>query len=85
MGYDSSLAGIASMVAVLLVLTSGTLILRLVARSKQKASFGIDDILAILAFVSLSLPFGCYPGLPSSLADQCNSVNIPWVKYCGYL
>ena len=68
MGYDSSLAGIASMVAVLLVLTSGTLILRLVARSRQKASFGTDDVLAILAFVSLSLPCGYHLGLLSSFS-----------------
>ena len=50
--YDQSFNGIASMTGVMFLLPTITLALRLLARYRQKAKLGWDDVFAIVAWVS---------------------------------
>lgn len=52
MSLDQSVGGVASLVGILLFLTTSTLVLRFIARFMQReVSFGVDDWLMIPAWV----------------------------------
>ena len=52
MALDQTTTGLSVLVGVLLLLSTATIILRFVARSMQKNSFGLDDYVTIPAWVS---------------------------------
>ena len=79
MRYEASFNGFVSMVIMMLLLTSSTLGLRLIARHKQKGSFGKDDLLAIVAFVGIFL---CHK---LAVRLNVNLGGIPRIDFSGHL
>ena len=93
MALDESVGGLSSLIAIFLFLSTATVILRFIARYRQKNTLGLDDFIIIPAWVrwlycsvicaqtNVDIMFSCV----LLLFPQLESMVSPAIKYELYL